>query len=89
MAVFSKTQLVKAVADELGFNQTNVKEILDAAHAKIAERADAGDTVSIAGFGRFQTKDYKARVGRHPGNGALVDIPASRRLTFKATKPTT
>lgn len=87
MATYSRTALVKDVADALGFNQNNVKEMLDVTLAKIAERTEAGDAVNLPGFGKFEMKERAARTGRNPGTGEAVQIPASRRLTFKASKP--
>lgn len=86
MTTYSKTALVKDVAEALGFNQNNVKEMLDVTLAKIAERTEAGDAVNLPGFGKFEMKERAARTGRNPATGEAIAISASRRLTFKATK---
>ncbi|WP_321362618.1 HU family DNA-binding protein [uncultured Celeribacter sp.] len=86
MANYSKADLIKEVAEDLGFAQVNAKQLVDAVFDKITTHADAGDKVSIAGFGKFEMRDRAARTGRNPRTGDPVDIPASRNLAFKPFK---
>ncbi len=41
-----------------------------------------GNSVSLAGFGKFKLVDRAARVGRHPITGAALSIPRTRVLKF-------
>lgn len=86
MKTYSKSDLIKDVAAQAGFNQTSVKEVLDAALALIEAKTDTGDKVALSGFGVFKTSTIKARIGRNPATGESMQIPASTRLTFKASK---
>lgn len=87
MATYSKSALVKDVAAQLNHSQTAVNDITDALFAKIAEQANAGNNVTLIGVGTFKVKHSEARTGRNPRTGAPVEIAASSRLTFKASKP--
>ncbi len=43
-------------------------------------------SVTIAGFGTFEVKDRKARVGRNPHTGDPIQIAAGRRVGFRMGK---
>ena len=49
--------------------------------------AKRGDDVVVNGFGRFAVKERSAREGRNPATGAPLQIPASKSLGFKMSKP--
>jgi len=59
----------------------------DPAVGLIAAELLAGGKVAISGFGTFEARSRKARVGRNPHTGAPLEIPASRAPAFKAGKP--
>lgn len=42
--------------------------------------------VKITGLGIFESKERKARKGRNPNTGEPVEIPARKRVVFRATK---
>jgi len=43
--------------------------------------------VAISGFGTFEARPRKARIGRNPHTGEALEIPATRAPAFKAGKP--
>ena len=45
-----------------------------------------GNKVNFAGFGTFEPRARKARVGRNPKTGEKLDIPASTAAGFSAAK---
>lgn len=45
-----------------------------------------GDKVQVSGFGTFETKERKARIGRNPHTKKAIEIPATRIPAFKASK---
>jgi DNA-binding protein HU-beta len=60
--------------------------IFDAASGAITEAVQAGENVSIPGFGKFRTKVRPARKGRNPQTGAEIDIPERTVVQFAAGK---
>ena len=44
------------------------------------------DTVSLVGFGTFKVSQRKARKGRNPQTGAVIDIKASKVPRFTPGK---
>lgn len=86
MANIGKSVLVKDIAGSLGFNQKNVSDMLEALIGAIHGHTGQGDTVNIAGLGRFAIKQRAARRGRNPATGAAVEVPATTVLKFRPTK---
>lgn len=44
-----------------------------------------GHDVSLLSLGKLVIKDRAARKGRNPSTGEVIDIPASRAITFKVS----
>jgi DNA-binding protein HU-beta len=81
----NKGQLIEAVAAELGESKTAASRAVDAVIASITNGIKKDDAVTIVGFGTFQKKHRKARVGRNPLTGEPMPIKASRTVGFKAS----
>ena len=45
-----------------------------------------GEKVSIMGLGSFNVRTRKARIGRNPKTGEVINIPARRILKFIPSK---
>ena len=87
MTTMNKSELITAVATRAHLSKADAQAAIDALVSTIQTETDAGVTVKIVGFGKFEAKDRAARIGRNPRTGEEVQIPASRALTFKAGKP--
>ena len=81
------TELVDAIAEANDLSKAKAKEVINSIFAAIIEAAKRGDDVIINGFGRFAVKERSAREGRNPATGAPLQIPASKSLAFKMSKP--
>ena len=88
----NKTEMAKKLAGKVDVSQAKAGEIIDAifdttpGSGIIAVELDAGREVSIAGFGKFDTKHRSARQGRNPATGATIQIAAKTYPVFKASK---
>lgn len=82
----NKSELVDAVALSADISKAAAGRALDATLASIAEALQAGDQVSLVGFGTFQVKERAARQGRNPQTGETIQIKASKTPGFKAGK---
>lgn len=81
----SKSDLIKAVAHEMQWEQNSAAFAVETTLAQIAALA-TGQKLILRGFGTFEVKTRAARTGRNPQTGLPVEIPASTNLTFKAAK---
>ena len=87
MSALNKSELTAAVAERAGITKAEAQAAIEAMIGTITDQTDAGVTVKIIGFGKFEMKTRAARIGRNPRTGEEVQIAASRALTFKAGKP--
>lgn len=82
----NKTQLIDKIAKENNMTKKQVTETVDAMIAAIGDALVAGESVQFLGFGTFSVKEIAAHNGRNPRTGEVVEIAASRRPAFTASK---
>src|SRR4051794_41509787 len=78
----NKSQLVDALTDRLGDRRT-AATALDAVLQIVVDTVRSGDSVSLAGFGVFESRARAARTGRNPRTGEAVDVPATTVPAFR------
>jgi DNA-binding protein HU-beta len=89
----NKAEMVERVARKTGVSIRDARAFIDVIFdpnptvGLIAKELLDGGKVAISGFGTFEARPRKARVGRNPHTGELLDIPATRAPAFKAGKP--
>ena len=88
----NKTEMVAALARKTEITQSKAAEVVEAIFSTvpgqglIAGELQSGGEVSIGGFGKFETRERGARMGRNPATGATIEIAAKRAPAFKAAK---
>ena len=82
----TKADLVNHVADLTGMKKKDVKAVIDALLGEISEMLDRDYKVQLTGFGTFEVRKRKARVGVKPGTTERIKIPASKYPAFKPGK---
>lgn len=80
----NKRDLADIVAYETGVSRARAAAGVDSLFKAIAAALQDGARVQISGFGTFDVRDRKARMGRNPRTGEPVAIPATRVPAFKA-----
>ena len=82
----NKAELVAAVAEKTALSKKDSEKAVNATFDAITAALEAGEKVSLVGFGAFDVKERAARMGRNPRTKEEVEIPASRVPQFKAGK---
>lgn len=82
----NKPELIESVASTTGQTKADTEHTLQAFLDRMANALTAGERVDLRGFGIFEAKQTKARKGRNPATGETIEIPASRRATFRPSK---
>lgn len=82
----NKSHLIMYVAGELHTSRLQATRLVDTVLDGIKEGLKTDRAVTITGFGTFEVKDRKARVGRNPHTGAPIAIEAGRRVGFRVGK---
>ncbi len=82
----TKADLIEAVVEKLELPRTLAERAVNLVFDEITSRLQQGDKVNISGFGTFVVSDRKARQGRNPKTGDMIDIPASKAPKFRPGK---
>lgn len=86
----NKSDLVDALASSTGMTKADASRAIDALFAPedgvIAKELKKGTRVQITGFGTFEAKHRKARMGRNPRTGEQIKIAATKTPGFRAGK---
>lgn len=78
-----KAEFIEAVAEKANLSKKDAAVAVNAVLDVIVETVAAKEKVSITGFGAFDSKLVKARVGRNPQTGDTMQISAKQRVSFK------
>ena len=82
----NKTELIAVAAEKSGMTKKDAERVLNAALDAITVSLIKGEKVQLSGFGTFEAKARKARIGRNPHTKEPIDIPATRVPTFNPSK---
>jgi len=82
----NKSHLVAHVASELRTSRLGAARLVDTVLDGIRKGLREDESVTIAGFGTFEVKSRKARLGRNPHTGEPIQIEAGKRVGFRMGK---
>ena len=80
----TKSQIQAALAERTGLQKKDVKLLLDE-QAKLAY-AESVNGYTIQGIGKLVLVNRKARQGRNPATGEIIQIPAKTAVKFRVAK---
>ena len=78
--------LADALAKQHHLTKKQGREMLEDLIGLITKHLKKGERVKIAGLGILQVRNRAARMGRNPMTGEPIQIKASKKVTFRATK---
>ncbi|KPJ59537.1 MAG: hypothetical protein AMS15_06875 [Planctomycetes bacterium DG_23] len=83
----NKADLVEGVAGIQGVaSKAAAERAVNCVFDSIAKSLARDESVSVAGFGVFEVRVRKARMGRNPQTGATIYIPETKNVGFRAGK---
>lgn len=82
----TKADLVAQVAEKVTLKKKDVEKAVNAVFASIQEALASGEKAQFVGFGTFEVKQRKARKGRNPQTGKVIEIPSVKVPVFKPGK---
>lgn len=82
----NKSDLVDVIAESGGVSKSIGGKILDKLLEAITHALKKGEDVALIGFGTFKVNNRKARTGRNPKTGEVLQIPESKVVAFKVGK---
>ena len=82
----TKKHFADALAKQHHFTKKQGREMLEDLIGLISKHLKNGERVKITGLGILVVRNRPARVGRHPATGEPIQIKASKKVAFRATK---
>ena len=86
MARMTQTEIISRVADSCGCKKSDVKSMFDALASLASREVRTNGEFTIPGFGKLKKTNRKARQGRNPATGAVINIPAKTTVKFSVGK---
>jgi len=80
----TKADLVARMAKDAKISKAAAGKALGGAIDEITKTLKKGQSVTLIGFGTFSVAKRKARKGRNPQTGKVINISARRVPKFKA-----
>jgi len=82
----NKSHLIAHVADELRTSKLQAALLVETVLTGIRKGLESDQSVTLTGFGTFELKPRRARVGRNPHTGEPISIAAGKRVGFRVGK---
>lgn len=82
----TKAELVDRVYERCGFSKKEATELVELVFAEIKRTLASGESIKLSGFGNFNVRQKKARIGRNPQTGDAIEITARKVLTFSVSQ---
>ena len=82
----TRADLCEAVHDEVGLTRQDCAGLVERTLDLVTSELEGGATVKLSGFGVFQVREKRARVGRNPKTGEPAAITPRRVIGFRASQ---
>jgi integration host factor subunit alpha len=81
----TRADLAEAVHEDVGLTRQDCAGMVERTLDLVAEALERGEVVKLSGFGVFQVRDKRARMGRNPKTGEPAAIDPRRVISFRAS----
>lgn len=82
----TKPELIANIqAMDLSLTKADIDSVLKSLASVITKAMKDEEKVVLPGIGTFSVKETAARTARNPQTGAVVEIPAGKKVAFKVT----
>ena len=82
----TRADLCEAVHEDVGLSRQECASLVERTLELIVESLERGETVKLSGFGVFQVREKRARMGRNPKTGEPAAIHPRRVISFRASQ---
>jgi len=79
----TKVDIAERIQSKLGISMKESLALLESVLSIMKNTLEDGEKIKIAGFGNFEIKQKKDRIGRNPQTGDPLTIEARRIISFK------
>jgi DNA-binding protein HU-beta len=78
--------LAASLAEDNELSKKQAEAILGGLVGQIVKHLKKGERIRIGGLGILQVRKRAARMGRNPATGEAIQIKASKKVAFRASK---
>ena len=82
----TRADLTEALHEEVGLTRQDCASLVERTLDLVAEAMARGETVKLSGFGVFQVRAKRQRMGRNPKTGEPATIDPRRVIGFRASQ---
>lgn len=82
----NKSDLIDLVAENAACSKADAERYVNSVFQGVRAGLLKDQSVQIMGFGSFSVRERKARQGRNPATGEVLNIPASKTVVFRPGK---
>jgi integration host factor subunit alpha len=88
-AALTKEELQNLLFQNIGLSKRECRDMVNALFEEMRAALEAGETVKLEGFGRFQPKDRPKRWARNLRSGERIPVSERRVVTFHPSRKLT
>ena len=85
-STLTRADLCEAVHEDVGLSRQECSTMVERTLELSVEALQRGETVKLSGFGVFQVRDKRARMGRNPKPGEPAAINPRRVISVRAAQ---
>ena len=82
----TRKELTEALADQLGFSQSNCSQMVDSFLDTMKQSMVEGRSIKLVHFGTFTVRDKSPRRGRNPRTGDTITIKKRQAVSLRPSK---
>lgn len=82
----TKSSLAGSIAEKTGLTKKAANDLLDDLADIACSEAKKKGQFTLPGIGKLVLSDRKARTGRNPATGEVINIPAKKVVKFRVAK---
>ena len=82
----TRADLTEALHDQIGLTRQDCAHLVERTLTLIAEAMARGEVVKLSGFGVFQVRAKRERMGRNPKTGEPAKIEPRRVIGFRPSQ---
>ncbi len=82
----TRADLTDALHEQIGLTRQDCAVLVERTLTLIAEAMERGEVVKLSGFGVFQVRSKRERMGRNPKTGEPAKIDSRRVIGFRPSQ---
>ena len=82
----NKADLINSIVNNTNLTKSECEKVINSALEIIKQTTKSGEDITLVGFGTFTQIKKKARSGRNPLNGKIIQIPETNSPKFRPAK---